>query len=121
MLIFIALALALSPLRGAFALPVMAAVDDTSHCGQMQTVMPLPDNMIGIEDSAAADSDNDCKHGCDGVCCDDACNSCVHVTSAISNIISLSLTTTSSPHQITPPVSFSVRTVIPLLRPPASL
>jgi hypothetical protein len=92
LLLFLTLALAIAPLRGAWAIADIPVAMSESHCAQ-----------------------------CDGGCCDDSCNNCVHVTSGISKTLTLTPAVTGPPHTLTIPVSFSVRTVIPLLRPPASL
>lgn len=111
LLLLLTLALAIAPLRGAWAIADIPVAEIASHCAQLD--MQHQDTGTGAA--------HDCKQGCDGACCDDSCNSCVHVTSGISNSLTLTAAITAPPHDITPPVSFSIRTVIPLLRPPASL
>jgi hypothetical protein len=111
LLLFLTLALAIAPLRGASAIADIPVTMSESHCAQSD---------IQHQDTGASSAHNS-KQGCDGGCCDDSCNNCVHVTSGISKTLTLTPAVTGPPHAITIPVSFSVRTVIPLLRPPASL
>ena len=111
LLLFLTLALAIAPLRGALAIVDIPVTMSESHCAQAD---------IQHQDTGAS-STHDSKQECDGACCDDSCNNCVHVTSGISKTLTLAAAVTGPPHAITIPVSFSVRTVIPLLRPPASL
>ena len=111
LLLLLTLALAIAPLRGAWAIADIPVAEIESHCAQLD--MQHQDTDTG--------SAHDCKQGCDGACCDDSCNSCVHVSTGISNSLTLTAAKTAPPHDITLPVNFSVRTIIPLLRPPASL
>lgn len=108
-LILIMLALAIAPLRGAWAIPDSPVTDTESHCAQMQQQAP------------EAGSDHDRNHGCDGSCCDDTCNACVHGTSAISGFTTLIPGINGTPPDESVPVSFTGRTTSPPLRPPASL
>lgn len=121
LLITVVLALAVSPLRGSLASPVMAAADDTMHCDQMQTVMQSPDHMAGMQDSATDDSDHDCDQGCGGNCCDGACNTCAHGSIALSSPITVSSETPNKSLTIAPSYGVSGRTVHPPFRPPISL
>ena len=82
LLVIIAFALAVAPLRGTLALTAATAAgtDVESHCAQMQAdnVHP-PDHQQarynqGTEDSAG----HDCEQGCGGACCDGTCNACTH-------------------------------------------
>lgn len=116
-LILVALALATAPLRGALALPAPAPAGEESHCASMQQTAAMP----GMQhpDDTAKDR-QPCKAGCIGDCCDNACNSCVHPATAL---LAGSLTTASPYHpplKVTLSIHYSDRTVIPLLRPPAS-
>lgn len=116
-LILVALALAVAPLRGTLALPAPATADEESHCASMQHTAAMPD--VHHTDDAAKDG-QPCKAGCTGDCCDNACNSCVHPATAL---LDGDLTTASPRHlplKITLLIHYSDRTVIPLLRPPAS-
>ena len=121
MLIFVAFALAVSPLRGALALPVMAPADDTTHCDQMQTVMQSPDHMAGMQDSATDDSDHDCDQDCGGNCCDGACNTCAHGSIALSNPGAAFSDTPNNSLTIAVSYGVSGRTDHPPFRPPISL
>ena len=111
LLLFLTLALAIAPLRGALAIVDIPVTMSESHCAQSD---------IQHQDTGAS-STHDSKQECDGACCDDSCNNCVHVTSGISKTLTLTPAVTGPPHTPAIPVSFSVRTVIPLLQPPASL
>ena len=111
LLLLLTLALAIAPLRGAWAVAEMPVVEVESHCAQLD--MQLQDSGSG--------SAHDCKQGCDGACCDTGCDSCVHVTSAISNTLTLAPAVTGPPLTLNIPTNFTVRTIIPLLRPPSSL
>ncbi len=120
-LILIALALAAAPLRGALALPAPASAEGESHCAGMQGDMQKTSDMHGMHHPPdTTKADQQCKTGCSGDCCDNACSSCVHPATAL---LDGSLTPASPYH---PPLKislssrFSDRTVIPLLRPPAS-
>jgi hypothetical protein len=113
LLVILALALAASPLRGAWAMPDIPATDSETHCAQMQHSMQ--------DDVTMGASDPDCKQGCDGSCCDDSCSACVPGTSAISGTLTLAAEVTAAQHNKIIPAAFSGRTVIPPLRPPASL
>jgi len=120
-LVLIVIAIAAAPLRGALALPAPAAGDVESHCANMQNDMQHTDAMPGMHhQDGTADASRQCKAGCNGDCCDNACSSCVHQATALTD----DSLTAANPHF--PPLKiflssrFSDRTVIPLLRPPAS-
>lgn len=120
LLIFMILALVITPLRGAWAFATPAAADIAPHCDQMgspanamQAGMHHPDTTSG--------SDHQCDHGCDGDCCDGNCSACAHSVVSLSNTITVSRPLHDSPLTVPFPASFPHRTVIPPLRPPASL
>ena len=121
LLVIVALALALSPLRGALALPVSAAADDMVHCAQMKNGMHSPDHMADMQDSTADNSVHECDQGCDGDCCDGACNTCAHGAIALSSPITVS--SQNPNNSLTTVLSYGVsgRTVHPPFRPPISL
>ena len=131
LLVIVALALAVSPLRGALAVPQMAAADDATHCVQMQDGMQLPDHRDGMQATNAGNSDSDnsdhgnsdqgCDQDCGGNCCDGACNACAHGALALLNTVTVSTDTHANPLKITLPYTFSGRTVHPPFRPPISL
>ncbi len=121
LLIFLALALAISPLRGAFALPVPAAADDASHCEQMQDGMQSSAHVAGMQDTAVDSRDHDCKQGCGGDCCDGACNDCAHGSIALSGINSVTPGNLYISPTLTVSYGVSGRTVHPPFRPPISL
>jgi len=86
-LILVSLAMVISPLRGAFAMPDLMAADNGSHCQQMQDDSLSPARMIDMQLASSGNSDHMCENGCDGDCCDSACNACVHATIAITSLI----------------------------------
>ena len=121
LLVIITSALALAPLRGVLALPVIAAADDTSHCVQIQNGMHSPDQLAEIQDSAADDSGHGCDQGCGGDCCDEACNNCAHGSIALSSVIAVASDIHDNPLNLTVSYDVSGRTVHPPFRPPISL
>ena len=122
LLVLITLAMAALPLRGAWSIADFPVTDTESHCAQMQHTNEDTGSMAGMQhpesDTGAA---RGCEQGCDGTCCDDACNTCVPGTSAISGTLTLSPEVTGQPHNEVIPAAFSGQIVIPPLRPPASL
>ena len=122
LLVLITLAMAALPLRGAWSIANFPAADTESHCAQMQHTIEGTDSMAGMQHpGSGTGAARDCEQGCDGSCCDDACNTCVPGTSAISSTLTLSPEVTGQPHNEVIPAAFSGQIVIPLLRPPASL
>ena len=121
LLVIITSALALAPLRGVLALPVIAAADDTSHCDQMQNGMHSRDQLAGIQDSTTDDSDHGCDQGCGGDCCDGACNACTHGSLALSSVIIVLSDIHNNSLNLTVSFGVSGRTVHPPFRPPIFL
>ena len=121
LLAVVASALVLAPLRGALALPVIAAAADTSHCAQMQAGMPSPAQLAEIQDLTADDAAHGCDQGCGGDCCDGACNACAQGSVALPSVIAVTSDIHDSTLNLT--VSYGVpgRTVHPPFRPPISL
>lgn len=119
LLVIITLALVVSPLRGALALP-MIAVDDTDHCAQMQDDAHSLDHTAGIPDSAAGNPDNSCEQGCGGDCCDGACSVCTHGTSVLFSNITGVLEVRNNIQIINEFIVFSGQLVHPPFRPPIS-
>ena len=117
-LLMVALALALAPLRGTLAVPAEAVDEEmSSHCASMQhdddmTPMHHPDD--------SATNDNSCPDGCNGDCCGIACSSCAPPVSALldGNAPEAAILHPSAPAAT--PIHFSDHTIHPLLRPPAS-
>jgi hypothetical protein len=107
-LIVVTLALVIAPLRGALALPVMVLAGEPGHCQQMQDV-------------AVDNQDHKCDQGCDGDCCDGACNACTHGSIALSGSTTVTLDNHES--HLNSRVSYGVsgRTVHPPFRPPIAL
>ena len=118
LLVFVTLALVMSPMRGVLALPEMTAAEGADHCAQMQDGKH---SMAGMQDPQADSQRNACDQGCGGDCCDGACSSCVHGSFALAE------TAVAVPEthdklliiRVTP--GFSARTIHPPLRPPISL
>jgi hypothetical protein len=116
-LILVALALAAAPLRGTLAWPAPASGDEESHCASMQHTAAMP-GMHHLDDTAK--DGQPCKAGCTGDCCDNACNSCVHPATALLDGDLTSASPNHPPLKNTLSIHYSDRTVIPLLRPPAT-
>ena len=119
LLFFVALALAVAPLRGAFASLAMDAGDPESHCARMLDSAQSGDPMAGMHDQATDNSGH--GQGCGGDCCDGTCNACAHGMIALTapipvmtGVLHISLLRTVSR-------SFTGRTVHPPFRPPISL
>ena len=121
LLVIVGLALVVSPLRGALALPVSAAADDMAHCAQMQNGMHSPDHVAEIQDSTADNSVHVCDQGCAGDCCDGACSTCAHGSIALLTSIATILGIHDGPLGTAVSHSVSGRTVYPPFRPPISL
>ena len=122
LLVLITLALAALPLRGAWSIADLPATETESHCAQMQHAIGDTGSMAGMQHpESGTGAALDCEQGCDGACCDDACNTCVPSTSAISSTLTLSPEVTGQPHNEVIPAAFSGQIVIPPLRQPASL
>jgi hypothetical protein len=120
LLVMIALALAVAPLRGAWSISMPANTESTSHCAQMdmQTAAASSETQ---QQNSATESGQPCEHGCDGACCDGACNACAHGASFLSNTVNVTPELHGTPLDAMSLLAFPKRTVIPPLRPPASL
>ena len=119
-LVMIALALAVAPLRGAWATSMPGNADTTPHCAQMD--MQIADTLAGMQQQdSAAETGQPCEQDCNGACCDGACNACAHGASTLSDTGIITPELHDTPLNEMFLVSFPERTVIPLLRPPASL
>jgi hypothetical protein len=120
LLVLMILALVITPLRGAWAFSTPATVDSTPHCDQMdmsstamQADVPYP--------GTTPENGHQCETGCNSDCCDGSCNACAHSVVSLSNTIVFSQNLHNTPMSVTFPVTFPHRTIIPPLRPPASL
>jgi len=111
LLIMLALAVAAAPLRSTWALPEIPATETESHCAQLE---------MQHTDSGMSESQH-CNKDCNGSCCDASCNSCVPAASAISSSLTLIASINANTHDHAIRKEFSGRTVIPPLRPPATL
>lgn len=119
-LILLALALAVAPLRGAWAISIPAATESTAPCHQMD--MPAADTPADMQQQdSATETGHSCEQGCTGACCDAACSACVHAASALLNTVNITPELHATPRDTMLPAAFPKRTVIPPLRPPASL
>lgn len=118
MLLLIALAVAISPLRGALAFPSMPDTGAGAHCAEMQDAMHATHDMLA---QTATDEQQGHDHDCDGECCDGACNACVQGTVACSAPTAVTVDIDASPVSRTPLRSFPGLTVHPPFRPPISL
>lgn len=120
-LMLVAIALAVLPLRGALALPVKAVAGVTPHCEQIETATHSPDHMSGMQDAAIGGSMHDCDPDCDGKCCKGTCNKCVHGSIAITTSIAVSPDAHHNSVAIAIPGGVPGRTVHPPFRPPIFL
>lgn len=121
LLILLTLALAVAPLRGAWAVPDTSpatATDSSTHCEQMQHGKASDTGMHAGHDTAI-ESSGPCSQDCSGSCCDGACSACVHATPAIPGTITVLSGTTASTLNTTFSQVFPERPAIPLLHPPA--
>lgn len=119
-LVMIALALAVAPLRGAWAISIPATAESAAPCHQMD--MPAAGTAADSQQQdSATETGHTCEQGCNGACCDAACNACVHVASALSDTVIITPELHDTPRDTMFRVSFPKRAVIPPLRPPASL
>jgi hypothetical protein len=119
-LILLALALAVAPLRGAWAISIPAATESTPPCHQMDMPAAGTPSDMQQQDNATETS-HSCEQDCTGACCDAACNACVHAASALSDSVIFMPELHATPRDTMFRASFPKRTVIPPLRPPASL
>lgn len=121
LLVIVALALVVSPLRGAFALPIITAADGADHCTQMQDGSHSMAHVAGIQDVTADNSGHACDQGCGDDCCDGACNACVNGSVALSGLISVTSDIQDNSPGLTVSYGVSGRSVHPPFRPPISL
>ena len=122
LLLFITLALAFAPLRGALALPASSATDSDSHCAEMMHGMTTSDSITTQQQTATRDNNTeDCCHQYDSSCADSNCTDCVHTTIGIANSIFIN----PDSHNTAPPsqllVSFPHGNFSPPYRPPVSI
>ena len=120
LMILLSLALAVSPLRATWALPMTTAVDVDSHCEQMQQDNNAADSSMAMDDGNTG-SGHPCNDDCNGNCCEGACTSCAHATPALS----FTALVTPGNYRIflnnLSSDAFPERMAIPPLRPPAPL
>jgi hypothetical protein len=118
LLVIIVLALALSPLRGAYAWTALPCADEVSHCGGMQYTMHSKIHGAGIMDKAVDGAGHCCGRGCDRKCCAGAC---MHPPLALTGATPRDSDATGHVLYIMSSQCCSGRTVSPLFRPPISL
>lgn len=116
-LVMIALALAIAPLRGAWAMSMPTNVDSTSHCVQMD--MQAADTLASMQQDGATDPK--CEQDCTKTCCDGACNTCTQGAPGISDSVNITTVSHDTQRNFMLLAYFPERTVTPPLRPPASL
>jgi hypothetical protein len=122
LLCLIAIALAVSPLRGVFALPVAGAADDVAHCATMAQGMHAMDHMNAVmPDSFPHDPDHHCKQGCVGDCCNGSCGTCAHACLALPGTPAAGSDTHFSFLTIEVVYRYAGRSIPPPYRPPIAL
>jgi hypothetical protein len=82
LLILVTLSVAIAPLRGALALPEATPTHSENHCAGMQHDMQQM-NHQALHGDKTDSKPHRCKSGCNGSCCDQDCNACLHATAAI--------------------------------------
>jgi len=120
LLLLLAIALAMTPLRGALGHIPLSMAPSEHHCQQMSQGMHSQGTTVthhampGVDDSG-----HDCCRSCNGSCCAGAC-SCVHAAMAIPvSLATLPLLATTAPHTRLFP-GFTRRSLPPPYRPPVS-
>jgi len=114
------LALVITPMRGAWALSTTTSDDSTTHCAQMD--MPSDDMHAGMHHpDTGTDSGHQCDAGCNGDCCDGSCNTCAHSVISLPDSVVVARNTHAAPLAVRLAAAFPHRSLIPPLRPPASL
>jgi hypothetical protein len=121
LLLFVVLAVAIAPLRGAIASLSMDADDMQSHCAGMHDSEQASGHMAGMHEPAADKSGHNHQQGCGGDCCDVTCNACAHGLIAMAEPITFTTYTHHGPLIKTASRGFTGRTVHPPFRPPISL
>jgi len=119
-LYFLALALAVTPLRGALAHIPFSQGTTEHHCMQMAHGMHSPGTTVDRHVVPGRhDSGHDCNRGCNGTCCGGACT-CVHAATAIPvSLWTFPLLATAARHTPLFP-GFTQRSLPPPFRPPVS-
>jgi hypothetical protein len=120
-LYFLAIALAVAPLRGTLARIPLSAASSEHHCTQMAYGIHLPGNPVDSQAlPGSRDSGHDCNRSCKGTCCGNACT-CVPAAAAISaSLWTAPLLTTAARHAPLFP-GFTQRSLNPPFRPPVSV
>jgi hypothetical protein len=116
----LALALAMTPLRGALGhIPLSTSLSE-HHCTQLSHGMHSPGKPVEHHAMpGSGDSGHDCCRGCNGTCCTGAC-ACVHAAMAIPvSLWTLPLLATATRHIRLFPC-FTQRSLPPPFRPPVS-
>jgi hypothetical protein len=119
--LLVALALVFAPLRGAWSLPAAAeSPDDTrpAHCAQLDQQAEATPHDRHDHDKTGT-TGHTCEPGCEGACCDGACNSCVH-TAALTGTVTSPPGVHGSFREARLPTAYPKRSPVPPLRPPAS-
>jgi hypothetical protein len=117
LLILVTLSVALTPLRGVWALQEATTPDTNSHCAGMQHDMQQTDHHArhgGKPDDKA----HDCKFGCNDSCCDKSCSACLHASAAIPACLIVLRDKPDQKHRPAVTGAFPDRYLKPPLRPP---
>ncbi len=115
LLVIVAIALVILPMRGALALPMIADADNMQYCAQMN--MQTTDLLTVMQQQdAAAKNSYKCDQDCDG-----ACSVCPHTAPTLSDSVFIKPELHHTPRNAMFLVSFPESTVIPPLRPPTFL
>ena len=120
LLILVALSVTFAPLRGAWALPNTGPADSESHCAGMQHDMQQMKQHANAGDTSES-KDQKCKSGCNGSCCKQGCNACLHVTAMIPASLVVLHDTPAHEPDFHLSDSFPERHLKPPLRPPLAL
>ncbi len=115
LLVIVAIALVIAPMRGVLALPMIADADNMQHCAQMNMQTTDLLTVMQQQDIAAKNS-YICDQDCDG-----ACSVCAHAAPTLSDSVSIKPEFHDTPRDTMFLISFPERTVIPPLRPPTFL
>src|SRR5512147_2655020 len=116
-LYLLALALAVTPLRGALALNTLSATASLHDCPHLRLDGHPPEHTAGCH--GTHESGHDCSRGCSGSCCGSACT-CAHVAAALTAYLRIPPYTPVAARHATDFQGFSQRSLPPPFRPPVS-
>lgn len=121
LLLLVAIALALAPLRAALTMPVTNAAESATHCTHMQTGMHAMAHTAGRHSVTPGHSSHGCDKDCKGLCCDGACGHCVHAAVALPVTLAGGLPRCNRYLNAAEAPRYIGRTLYPPLRPPIAL